>query len=241
MKGMRRGSCLVLGVLWLLMADLATAGEYVLVIGKGIEVCEAYLKNLNSFPDDPPMVCDRKVNPKFPEFRKPAWHPLDALKYFDLIEQIERERPSQTEEEYARNRETLVARYKEHIASGRIRLAVTDLDIEQNGRTTKEVVLQYEHGDCDSMSESHFAHSAGRSLYVLNAERTQIDVEKSKNISYLGRVDVFLFKDRVYLTQWGGNLGFRNGILSVSMPIGVINYPGRCDYRYKARPNRRQP
>ena len=49
MKHRSRRSTLVLGVLWLLIADVATAGSYTLVVGKGIEVCEAYLKNLNSF------------------------------------------------------------------------------------------------------------------------------------------------------------------------------------------------
>jgi hypothetical protein len=42
MKNLRRVSGVMVSILWLLMADLATAGEYVLVLGKGIEVCEAF-------------------------------------------------------------------------------------------------------------------------------------------------------------------------------------------------------
>lgn len=240
MRSLRRGSGLVLGMLWLLMADLATAGDYVLMVGKGIEVCEAYLKNLNSFPNDPPMVCERKINPKFAEFSEPIWQPLDALEHFDLLEQIERQRTIYREE-YDRNREKNMAWLKERIATGQIRLATTNLDIEQFGTITTQVVLQHTFADCDPTNESHFAHSAGRTLYVLNAERTQLDVEKSKNISYLGRADVFLFKNRMYLTQWGGNMGFKNGTLSVLPPLGRIGYPSSCDYRYKARPNRRHP
>jgi hypothetical protein len=211
-------SILVLGVLWLLIADVATAGEYVLMLGKGIEVCEAFLKNLNSFPDDPPMVCDRKVNPKFPEFSKPAWQPLDALKNLDLIEQIERWKPYETEFKDPKRREEILASIKARIENGEVQLAVTKLDIEQNGTTTKETVLRYEYADCNPANESHFTHSAGRRLYALNAERTQIDIEKSENIRYLGRADVFLFKDHVYLTQWGGHPGFRDGTLSISPP-----------------------
>ncbi|MEO7861015.1 MAG: hypothetical protein ABIU05_11310 [Nitrospirales bacterium] len=241
MKRMHRGSGLVLGMLWLLMADVATAGDYVLMVGKGIEVCQAYLKNLNSFPNDPPMVCERKVNPKFPEFSTPIWQPLDALERFDLLAQVERQRPSYREEEYVRHREKIMAWLKERIATGQIRLATTDLDIEQGGTITTQVVLQYTFADCDPMNESHFAGSAGRTLYVLNAERTQLDVEKSKNISYLGRADVFLYKNRVHLTQWGGNMGFKDGTLSVLPPLGGINSFGLCRYRYKASPNRRHP
>ena len=35
MKHRSRRSALVLGVLWLLIADVATAGSYTLVVGKG--------------------------------------------------------------------------------------------------------------------------------------------------------------------------------------------------------------
>ena len=240
MRRLRRGSGFVLGILWLLMTDLATAGDYKLVLGKGIEVCEAYLKNLNAFPNDPPMVCERKLNPKFPEFSTPTWQPLDALEHFDLLEQIARQRPIYREE-YDRNREKIRGWIKERIATGQIRLATTDLDIEQFGTITTQVVLQHTVADCDPMNESDFAGSAGRTLYVVNAERTQLDVENSKNISYLGWADVFLYKNRVYLTQWGGNMGFKNGTLSVYPPLGAMNYHHRCDYRYKASPNRRHP
>lgn len=241
MKNLRTVSGVMVSILWLLMADLATAGEYVLVLGKGIEVCEAFLKNLNSFPNDPPMVCERKVNPKFPEFSKPTWQPLNALERLDLLEQIERLRPSHNEEEYIRNREKLLAWFKEHIANGTIRLAVTDLDIEQNGTTARETVLQYEYAGCDPANESNFSGLSGLTFYVLNPGKMQVDVERSKSIHFYDRADIFLFKDRVYLTHWSGDLGFRNGTLSVSMPHGVINYPGRCDYRYKASKARRQP
>jgi len=242
MKRLRQGSGFVLGLLWLVMADLATAGEYLLVLGKGVKVCEAYLRNLNSFPDDPPMVCERKVNPKFPEFSKPTWQSLNALKHLDLIEQIERWKLYETGFDDPKRREELLTLIKARIENGTVQLAVTELDIEQNGTITKETVLRYENADCNPANESHFAHSVGRQLYALNVDRTQIDLEKSKNINFLGRADVFLFKDRVYLTQWGGNLGFKNGMLSVAPPLGVINYPGgRCDYRYKAHPTRRHP
>ena len=241
MKSMRRGSNLALGVLWLLIADVATAGNYVLMVGKGIEVCEAYLKNLNSFPDDPPMVCERKVNPKFPEFSKPAWQPLDALEHLDLLEQIQRQKLSHIEEEYIRNREKLIAWFKEYIVSGRIRLALANIDIERNGTTANETVLQYEYADCDPANESNFAGLSGRAFYVLSPGKIQIEVERSKSVHFYDRADIFLFKDRVYLTHWGGDLGFRNGTLSVASPLHAINYRTRCDYRYEARPNRRQP
>lgn len=165
----------------MLIADVATAGDYVLMVGKGIEVCEAYLKNLNSFPDDPPMVCERKVNPKFTGFSKPVWQPLDALEHLDLLEQIERQKLSYIEEDI-RNREKLIVWFKEHIVSGRIRLALTNIDIEQNGMTANETVLQYEYADCDPANESNFAGLAGRAFYVLSPGKVQIDVGEKQEL-----------------------------------------------------------
>ena len=48
-------------------------GYYELVEGKGVEVCEAYEKNLNSFKPKVPMVCGRKVNKEIEGFGKPHW------------------------------------------------------------------------------------------------------------------------------------------------------------------------
>lgn len=225
-------------VIWVLATDLATAGDYTLILGKGVEVCEAFLKNLNSFPNDPPMVCERKVNPKFPAFSKPIWQPLDATKHLDLIEQIERWKPYETGFEDPNRREEILARIKERIANGDIRLATTELDIEQDG--VSETVLKYEYADCDPMSESHFAFRPGRAFYVLGVSKMQIDREKSMSVNIFDRADIFLFKGRVYLTHWGGDLGFVNGTLSVYHPLSVVGQPGRCDYRYKASKARRQ-
>jgi hypothetical protein len=70
---------LAIVVFTFLLPVYALAGEYVLVKGEGIEVCEAYRNNLNSF--NPPnvfsMACQRKINPKFADFKKPDWQKLD--------------------------------------------------------------------------------------------------------------------------------------------------------------------
>ena len=45
--------------------------RYVLVKGKGVEVCEAYAKNLNSFKFVAPFRGQRPINPQFKDFSKP--------------------------------------------------------------------------------------------------------------------------------------------------------------------------
>ena len=236
---MRKPICFAF-LLWLLMADLATAGDYKLVLGKGIEVCEAFLKNLNSFPNDPPMVCERKINPKFPEFSTPTWQPLDAQEHLALIEEIERWKPYETGFDDPIQREKMLAQITERIKNGVIRLTVTDLDIDEDG--VAETVLKYEYADCDPANESQFAGMSGRSFYVLAAEKMTLDKGKSGNFSMRIRGDIFLFKKHTYITVWSGNLGFKDGLLSVYRPFSLIGHePGRCDYRHKASKTRRQP
>ena len=63
----------------------AHAGRYELIKGRGVEVCEAYEKNLNSLRNPWPMNCEREVSQKFKEFSKPKWQRVDAIKNFALV------------------------------------------------------------------------------------------------------------------------------------------------------------
>ena len=65
-------------ILILLLFPVAVfAGEYVLVKGKGVEVCEEYGKNLNSLQTMSNWpVPFGKINPEFRDFSKPKWENL---------------------------------------------------------------------------------------------------------------------------------------------------------------------
>lgn len=54
------------------------AGRYELIKGKGVDVCEAYEKSLNSFQPKVPMVCGRPVSSKL-GFDKPNWKQIDSF------------------------------------------------------------------------------------------------------------------------------------------------------------------
>ena len=62
-----------------LFPSYVLAGEYVLVKGEGIEVCEAYKNNLNSFKPKWPMSY-RKLNPQMHDFSEPQWVHLDDIR-----------------------------------------------------------------------------------------------------------------------------------------------------------------
>jgi hypothetical protein len=70
---------LLLIVVFLFLSSISWAGEYMLEKGKGVEVCEAYSKNLNSFNlhSQYVMACERKINPIFADFKKPEWEKLE--------------------------------------------------------------------------------------------------------------------------------------------------------------------
>lgn len=221
---------------WLLIADLASAGDYKIVFGWTFEVCQAYLKNLNSFPDEPPMVCERKLNPQLADFTKPQWQPLDAMKHLDLVKQIDRTMFRVTAEEFARNLEKWTALFTEHIKKGRIRLSIIQLDLDQDG--SADTVLRYDYGECDHTNQTTFAHPSGRRFFVVNGEMTHIDEKKTQWLPLAGRPDMFLFKGQTFIDAWAGNLGFKDGQITVYTPVPL---PGRapCTLKYQDSSSRR--
>jgi hypothetical protein len=65
--------------LFVVLAGSVHAGRYELEKGKGVEVCEAYEKSLNSFQPKLPMVCGRPVSSAL-GFGKPNWEqPKDNI------------------------------------------------------------------------------------------------------------------------------------------------------------------
>ena len=242
----------MLGLLWLLMADLATAGDYVLIIGKGVEVCEAYLSNLNSFPKHPPMVCERPLNPKFSGLSKPQWQPVDVWTNRHLLRETIRQHPSNqaySDEEFEKRdpydkwEANLQERMKERVMT----FGTAVLDVDRDGET--ETVLRFDTGfPCDPTNESTFANPGrGIELYVLSPDRRQIDRTKTALTFPIagGRPDLFLFRGQVYATSWTGNLGFQDGTLYVDTPFVTkpIRTPALrpCHYKFVDSSTRRQP
>ncbi len=245
MKTMKRRSSFLLGLLWVLIADVATAGSYTLVVGKGIEVCEAYFKNLNSFPKHPPMVCDRPLNPKLTDFSKPKWQPLEFWPNRHLLRQALRQHPSNlrySDEEFERRdpydkwEANLQARMAERVMT----FWSADLDVDRDG--AKETVLRFDTGvPCDPANEYMFAHSGGTELFVLTPGDHNLDAEKSGNFNVLGgRHEIVLYKGRVFITGWVGNPGFQGGELSITSPAHIAGMDKQgCKFIYQQAAQRR--
>lgn len=170
----------------LLAMNPALAGRYELVKGMGVEVCEAYEKNLNSFKPRYPFRCVRPINPELKEFTKPVFRGPDSLPAEQVVpgkvvKQIERflwERDANpvyyfpvtewaqwkgTREQYARAWRNYNYDRESNYMS---RWKITEVDIDNDGMP--ETV--YRDGNC----------SSGALLLVLNQDRTGIDRAKTE-------------------------------------------------------------
>ncbi len=227
---------------WLLIVDLASAGDYVLVVGKAFEVCEVYLKNLNSFPDHPPMVCDRPLSPTVLELTMPEWQPLSVAEHLDLLRHVEQTLRGMTDAQFEAQKEQWAEKVKERVSKGWLSLSTSELDVDRDG--SAEMVLRYvnDPGGCDPKSESMFANPGGIPYhFVLTCEQRGINEQNTKLAfpGYGGRPDVFIYKGKWYLTTWAGNLKFQGGQLDVHTVESVPRRP--CEFKYTGQAKRRQP
>ncbi len=172
--------------LFLVFASTAQAGRYELEKGKGVEVCEAYEKNLNSFKPRAPFRCDRPISPEFKDFTKPVFKgpeslPVDRVVPGAVIRKVERflwerdvnpvyyfpvtewpkwkgtkEQYDQAWRKYNYNRESNYMN----------RWKIAEVDIDNDG--TPETV--YRDGQCPS----------GALLLVVNKDMTDIDRAKTE-------------------------------------------------------------
>lgn len=185
---------------------LAHGGRYEVLMGKGVEVCEGYAANLNSFKPYYPMLCDRSVNPRFSDLKKPKWQRLDFEKNLELIVSIDRLlRPT-----YFRQPEIRVPSLRGNVEQDNYRYQVTIVDIDNDGKT--EPVLRFVEACWDGSPRL-----GGSALVVLQKNRREVDIGKSQLISnaelrnYSGGMrDVFLHRGKTYFDIWFFNLANSN-------------------------------
>jgi len=80
----------LLSALALLNGTVALAGEYRLIEGMGLPVCEAYRRNFEPRHDSEPMACQRSYDPSIAGFASVPWKKLDLNEHFNLYQEAER-------------------------------------------------------------------------------------------------------------------------------------------------------
>ena len=194
-----------IAVLVILPTHTAFAGRYELVKGKGVEVCEAYQMNLNSYHPAEPLRCDRPVNPKFKDFQKPEWEQIDALKDFDLIVKVDQ---LLNPRDYKYRPELSPKSLRSNIETGNYKFSLVTVDIDNDGQT--EPVLRYL-DSCWPGSKGPW----GTPLVVLQQDRRDADQAKSEQVAtghgvagYQGSIyDIFRYKDLTYFDYWSEETG----------------------------------
>lgn len=205
---------MILLVLFLLfIPSLSAAGEYALIKGEGVEVCEAYRDSLNSFNPDNEyiMACERKINPEHTDFKKPEWKEIDLWENREFLKKVELflgeyyYDPKKNTKDWEK---LLKDRIKEDTLY-RTTMYITEMDINNDGK--KENVIQYKNGYCPG------GNYYGAALLVLNDDKSDIDIEKTKPLLQNYRslkngplsegwdgtmYDIFIYRNKTYFDRW---------------------------------------
>ncbi|MDI6728499.1 MAG: hypothetical protein QMD44_06180 [Thermodesulfovibrionales bacterium] len=250
---MRRRIFLILVVILFLLPAIGWAGEYVLVKGKGVEVCEEYGKNLNSFylPHLYVMACERKINPEFTEFKWPEWEEIDLWENRELLKKVEHflglqgsyADPDKNIQEWEK---ILKDRIKKSYMYATI-IMISQIDIDNDGKA--ENVIKYSDGACPG------GNYFGAPLIVLNDDKSEVDIEKTKPLLQnpnrsenqplsagwrFAMYDVFLHKNKAYFDRWSGDrwigskdkIEFLKVFLTETDKKGKISTKEICRYRF---------
>lgn len=197
---------IVVAVASVVFACPAHAGRYELVKGKGVEVCEAYGKNLNSFTSPVPMTCERQINPEMKDFKKPEWKELDAWENREMVKNVELflGNPHYNPKDDLAQWESGI---KDRVSLHHLRIELAQVDIDNDEK--KGNVVKYYSGLC-TMTRHY-----GAPLLVLGEDKSYVDIKTAplmqnphESIYPLSAgweyamYDVFIYKNKVYFDRW---------------------------------------
>jgi hypothetical protein len=159
---------------------LLHAGEYVLTDRSDSELCREYRNNLNSIKGVfHPMVCERKLNPKFTDFKRPKWKKLDPWKYKDLVREVEiylvfgcRVQRSPRKNELAWYKNYRFNDFKREAKRNKIFISLARFDIYNEG--IERNVIKYEYQTCHRMSKQSYRYPPITSFVVVNDDLTEV-------------------------------------------------------------------
>jgi hypothetical protein len=208
-----KNSLLSLLVLWLAMLSLAQAGDYQLIIGEQLDVCEACKRNLERMSVHP--ACERDYSGQL-GLEAPAWKPFDVGGHIGAMEQAIRYLA--TGEEFSEDRYTSGEdQYVDHVR----RIGMKEepwaywahVDINNDGKA--EPVLKLHSALCNLRNDGSFGRAYSAPIVVLNENLSGIDRALTdlvvQNPGKDGRVagetnyqlyGVFSFKGETYFDRW---------------------------------------
>ena len=210
--------------------------DYIVRVTKS-KLGEEMEKNLNSFGNEPPMVCGCKINTNFSDLSLPDWKPVDIKNYINIIETQYKIRVKG----YARLHKTTVdnlwKKYKsdllERIASNQANAQEAYFDIDNSGDVEHVIrVLLYK---CKFGKQSNYITGSHPYLLVIDDEYNSLDVDFK--LIFNRNFDAFFYKGETYFTAWDiGWKDYTNDIFYIEKPHNALNTPSAgsiyCIYRY---------
>lgn len=205
---------MVLVLVLLLLPAVSFADELVLVKGKGVEVCEAHLKNLQSLTLNE-MVCQRDESyPEANGITRPKWERLELKENKELTRKIEKF--LEGGDQFVKVKMYDDEKEFEHYLNGPLKnsfIRIAEVDIANSGKAEK--VLLYNARLCKIERRYYYA----RPLLILDEAKNQIDVKKTepllqnttKEDADIGLLaigheykayDILFYKDTAYFNRW---------------------------------------
>lgn len=186
--------------------------KYRLVEGMGYTVCEAFLRNLNSFPpSDPPMICRQKLRPGDSTFTELAWENLDVERNLHLVYAAESLLPTYTRagrspptyDEWLKN-------FRERIQKSGINPRLSRALVGLADRRVETVIgYEPEPGACERLLKKRgiAAVSDGKHMFVLTSNE-ETPLQEIAGASWLPR-QVLVYQGRGFLLGSGNDYEHR--------------------------------
>lgn len=188
-------------------------------------VCRDFLKSLNSFCDEPPPTCERKIHPKSKRLALPKWEELDPKEYLKVIEQMLNDNYENTQVWNPIPPITV-----ENINHGKAHLWHAWVDLDHDGK--REHVLRFDEGGCNPIPPHR------RGFYGFNYRMSVVDERISRVDSRYNYVqttrDVLLHDGRAYVLRYFAG---DDDTFSLQEPFHVSETGGRdaisvCEFQY---------
>ena len=172
-----------------------------------MDVCRAYEKNLNSFPEiKHPMVCERPINPALKEFNTLQWAELMVSEHRDTVLKIDKQSSFYRANPSAMKIEEWEEQFKRTIAQGLIRLRLAKIQVtEINGNCLDAPLYILEYGSaskCNPMSQTSLDYSGGYKYFI--TDHHMDNLVKIGGSAWFGELSgPFVYKNKVYFTSFG--------------------------------------
>lgn len=209
------------------LADIAHAGRYELIKGKGVEVCETYEKNLNSLPSNvPPPVCEAKIGSESSDIKTPTWRKwsnAEIWKRRHLVKEMEKSIASMVggSDKYFEDA-AFYSRLKSDLDKGQYSLSLSEAVFRW--RDGKQTTYMKRESTCDAVTD--YNEPMGRMFFILNKTANQIvSVEGTGATTSqfpFRRPDIVLYKGEPFLQSWA----------SGELEITGMTSAAYCQYRY---------